>query len=146
MSHRADIKAGKLFRRLRADAPERVDGTVGHQRHPVGLGELEHPGGFREAGGDLGALFVVADAHRAGESGFRRDDAADGVGNLDGVGRHRDVCLVPAPYLDGMPQIAQQAHHLFRGGVVGGGVRGKKGGIRAPACGRAQRHAGMHPE
>ncbi len=36
---RGDAHARKLFRGLRADAPERVDLAVAHHRHPVVLGQ-----------------------------------------------------------------------------------------------------------
>ena len=54
-----------------------VDRPVTHHRHPVRVGESRHAGRFRESGGHLGALLVVADTHRAGQPGCRRDNGAD---------------------------------------------------------------------
>ena len=70
-----------------------------------------------EPGGDLGALLVVADADRTRQAGPGRDHLADLLRQLDRVVGivefGADIGLVPAPDLDRMAEIAQQAHHLF---------------------------------
>ena len=103
--------------------------------------------GLAEPGGHLGALLVVADADRARQAGSGRDDLADLFGQLDRVlDVGSDVGLVPAPHLDGVAEVAQQAHHLFGGFVVGGRVQRQENRVGAFACRRAQRHPGVHTE
>ena len=58
-----DAQPAKLFGGLRAHSPQRIDLAVTHHGHPVGVGQLVDSGGLGQPGGDLGALFVVADAH-----------------------------------------------------------------------------------
>ena len=45
-----------------------------------------------------------------------------------------------------MAEVAQQAHHLFGRGVVGGRVRRQEYRVGAFARGGAQRHPGVHAE
>ena len=142
-----DAQRGKPFGGLRTDAPERVDAAVTHHRHPVLLGEREDARGFAESGGDLGALLVVADAHRTRQPRLGGDDGADAFGQLEGVGHvGTQVGLVPAPHLQRVAQVAQQSHHLFGRFVVGVRVGRQERGVRAAARRGAQRHAGMHAE
>ncbi len=139
--------AGKLFGGLRADAPQGVDLAIAHHRHPVLVGELIDAGRFAETGGDLGALFVVADADRTRQLRCARDDFADLLGEGDRtVDVGAEVGLVPAPHLDGVTEIAQHRHHAFGRFVVGGRIEGQERRIRALAGRGAQRHACVHTE
>lgn len=99
-----DPKLCQPFRSLGPHTPQCFDGTVTHDGHPVGIGELIDASWFRQPGSDLGALLVVTDTYRARQPGLRQDDFSDLFGDFDGVvgspGRHREVSLVPAPYLD----------------------------------------------
>ncbi len=144
---RRNAKVGKLFGGLRPDAPQCVDWPLAHDVHPVRIGEGVDAVGFAEAGGDLGALLVVADAHRTGQPGLGGDLGADRLGQCHRVGHPgTDVGLVPAPDLYGMTEIAQHSHHLIGGLVVGGRVRGQERRVRAAARRAAQRHPGVHAE
>ena len=74
--------------------------------------------------------------------------SATSVGSAS-PGWQPEVRLVPAPHLDGMSQVAQQAHHLVGRRVVGGRIRRQEGGPRVwgtAAGGAAQRHARVHAE
>jgi len=127
--------ACKLFGGLGADAPQGVDLAIAHHHHPVLVGELVNPCRLAEPGGDLGALFVVADADRTRQFRPARDDFADLPCKLDGfVDVRAEVGLVPAPHLDGVTEVAQQGHHLFGGFVVGGRIEGQERRIRALAA------------
>ena len=146
---RGDTHAGKLFRGLRADAPQRVDLAVAHHRHPVVLGEGVDPRRLAESGRHLGPLLVVADADRTRQSRPRGDDLADLLGQVERVvDVGADVRLIPPPHLDRMAEIAQQAHHLFGGLVVGGrcpGAGTSRRGTCAPRCAAACRRAHRTP-
>ena len=147
LADRADVQGGKLFGGLGADPPQGVDRAVAHHRHPVGVGQGVDAVGFGESGRHLGALLVVADAHRGGQPGHGGDLRADGLGQRRRVGEPgADVGLVPAPDLHRMAQIPQHAHHLDGGGVVGCRVGGQERRVRAAARGAAQRHPGMDAE
>ena len=63
-----------------------------------------------------------------------------------GSSTRTDIGLVPSPHLDRMAEVAEQAHHLLGGLVVGAGVRGQERRVRTSARGGAQRHPGMHAE
>ncbi|AKK26933.1 hypothetical protein AB431_09855 [Mycobacterium sp. EPa45] len=146
-AHCRNAKIGKLFRGLRSYAPQGVDRAGTHLFHPVGVGERVDTVGLAEAGRDLGALLVVADAHRADQPGLGGDHGPDPLGELDRVGDvGADVRLVPAPYLHGMTEIAQQTHHLIGGLIVGRRVGRQERRVRALAGRAAQRHPGVHAE
>jgi hypothetical protein len=95
-------------------------------------------------------LLVVAEAHRTRQPGARGDDLSNLLRQeqrIVGVVQvSSDVRLVPSPYLDGMPEIAQQAHHLLGRLVVGVGVQRQEGRVGAFPGRGAQRHAGVHTE
>ena len=68
------------------------------------------------------------------------------IGSSESFSSAPTIGFVPAPDLDRVAEIAQQAHHLFGGFVVGVGVQRQEYRVGAFACRRAQRHPGVHTE
>ena len=100
-------QGGKLFRGLRTHPPERVDRAVGHQRHPVGVGERNTPAGFAKPVATLArcllSLMPTEQDSPVSEATTVRICSATSAGS---PARQPDVRLVPAPHLDRVSQVA----------------------------------------
>ena len=138
---------GQLLGGLGPDAPERVGRPLRHDVPPVVLGEPEDAAGLAEAGGELGAQLVVADADRAGEPGLGGHRGLDRLGQRVRVaGAGAEERLVPPEHLDDHRELAQRGHHAFRNRQVGRGIAGQEHRLRAAFRGRPQWHSGVDAE
>ena len=118
-----------------ADPPHRGHGPVAHHLEPRAPGEASDTARLGEAGGGL-RLQPGPPIPPRRSAPSRRTRRLDVVGEAFGVSRaHADTRLVPAPLLDRDAEGPQRRHHLGRGRLVGGAVRGEEHGVGALAGG-----------